>query len=205
MPSIKKRPDGRYRARYFGPDGKERARIFALKKDAESWLGEQQAKASAGTWVPPAAEKLTVKVWCTQWLRAYGSRKRSTVRMAKVHVQKIIDAFGNRRLDSIRPSEVKSWVAQLQAEGVAPSYVYALHARLAQVFADAIQDGLVARSPASRRTSPPVAKQRPYVATTEQIWALHDRLRDRGPECGPLGESRPQDPEWWFVNVCLQM
>lgn len=48
--------------------------------------------------------------------------------------------------------------------------------RLAQVFADAVHDGLVAKSPCSRRTSPTAGKQRPYVCTTEQMWALHDAM-----------------------------
>lgn len=39
-----------------------------------------------------------------------------------------------------------------------------------------MHDGLVARSPCSRRTSPGMGKQRPYVATTEQVWALHDTV-----------------------------
>ena len=54
--------------------------------------------------------------------------------------------------------------------------MFALHTRMAQVYSDAIHDGLVSRSPLSRRTSPRMGKQRPYVATTEQIWALHDAL-----------------------------
>ena len=56
------------------------------------------------------------------------------------------------------------------------SYVYALHSRLAQIFSDAVHDGIVPRSPCSRWTSPGQGKQRPYVATTEQIWALHDTM-----------------------------
>ena len=63
-----------------------------------------------------------------------------------------------------------------RAEGLADSYVYALHARLAQVIGDAVHDGIVPRSPCSRRTSPGAGKQRPYVATTEQVWALHDAM-----------------------------
>jgi integrase len=43
----------------------------------------------------------------------------------------------------------------------------------------AVHDGLVARSPLSRRTSPGMGKQRPYVASTEQIWALHDAMEPR--------------------------
>jgi hypothetical protein len=56
--------------------------------------------------------------------------------------------------DSIRPSEVKSWTAALHAEGLADSYIYAIHARLAQVLSDAVHDGVLTRSPVSRRTSP---------------------------------------------------
>lgn len=48
-------------------------------------------------------------------------------------------------LGSVRPSHVRTWCAQLAAEGLEDSYVYALHSRLAQVFADAVHDGLVAR------------------------------------------------------------
>lgn len=83
------------------------------------------------------------------------------------------------QLAAVRPSHVKAWCAKLTADGVAPSYVYALHARLAQVFADAVHDGIVPRSPCSRRTSPGQGKQRPYVATTEQVWALHDAMPER--------------------------
>ncbi|MDR6970836.1 site-specific integrase [Leifsonia shinshuensis] len=39
-----------------------------------------------------------------------------------------------------------------------------------------MHDGIVPRSPVSRRTSPGAAKQRPYVAPTAQIWALHNAL-----------------------------
>ena len=43
---------------------------------------------------------------------------------------------------------------------------------------DAVHDGLIPRSPCSRKTSPGQAPQRPYVATTAQVWALHDVFPD---------------------------
>jgi hypothetical protein len=55
-------------------------------------------------------------------------------------------------LSSVRPSHVKAWTSQLRGDGdLAASYVYALHARLAQIFADAVHDGIAPRSPCSRR------------------------------------------------------
>lgn len=82
--------------------------------------------------------------------------------------------FGNLPLVDVKPSAVKGWTARLTREGYAPSYVYALHRRLSQILGDAVHDGLLPRNPCSRRTSPGGARQRPYVATTDQVWALHD-------------------------------
>lgn len=179
MTSIQKRPDGRWRARYRDNAGAEHARHFPRKVDGQQWLDVETSKLVTGAWVDPRTSRMTVEAWCTTWLAGYATRRASTVRMAHVHVAKIVDHFGGCRLDSIRPSDVKAWTVRLQAEGRADSYVYALHARLAQVFADAVHDGVLARSPVSRRTSPPAGQQRAYVASTEHVWHLHDALGER--------------------------
>ncbi len=159
-----------------GHGGSEHQRTFARQVDAQRWLREQQSALDRGTWVDPRTARTTVGEWCDTWLDGYGSRRPSTVRQAQVHLDRIVAAFGPVPLSAVRPSQVKAWTAQLRAEGLADSYVYALHARLAQVMSDAVHDGLIARSPCSRRTSPGAGKQRAYVATTEQVWALHDAM-----------------------------
>ena len=175
MASVARRPDGRWRARYRDSDGKEHAKHTATKREGIDWIDSEKARHRAGTWVDPKRAKLTVGEWCTEWLRGYSTKRASTVRQAQVHVRVIRDTLGARPLKDLRPSEVKTWVAGLQ-QRYAPSTVYALHRRLGQILADAVHDGIVPKSPVSRRTSPPTAKQRPYVATTEQVWALHDAL-----------------------------
>jgi integrase len=37
---------------------------------------------------------------------------------------------------------------------------------------------VLGRNPCSRRTSPPMGKPKVYVATTEQVWAIHDAVPD---------------------------
>jgi integrase len=179
MASIQKRPDGKYRARYRDDRGSEHARHFGRKVDAQKWLDEQTARLVAGTHVDPRTARTTVDEWCETWLKGYRLRRKSTVRQAEVHIARIKQAFGPMQLSVVRPSHVKSWLAQLAAEGLSESYIYALHGRLSQLFSDAVHDGIVAKSPCSRRTSPGAGKQRAYVATTEQVWALHDAMPDR--------------------------
>ena len=175
MASIRKRPDGVWRARYRDTAGKEHARHFRRKVDAQAWLDKVTTAVGSGNYVDPATAKLTVDAWCDRWIEGYGTRKPGTVRSAKVHIKHIKAGFAGRKLSAVKPSDVKSWTVAL-SQTLAPSTVYAVYRRLAQIMGDAVHDGIIPRSPCSRRTSPGQARQRPYVATTEQVWALHDAM-----------------------------
>ena len=168
-----------WRARYRDDAGKEHERHFRRKVDAQRWLDEVTASQVTGNYVSPKTARITVSKWCDTWLEGYATRRPSTVRQARVHIALIRAEFGAMKVGAVRPSHVRSWTARLLAEGRAPSYVYALHARLAQVFSDAVHDGIVPRSPCSRRTSPGAGSRRAYVATTEQVWALYDAMPER--------------------------
>ena len=174
MASIKRRDDGVWRARYRDSAGKEHAKHFARKVDAQRWLDGVTTSVQLGSYVDPKTARTTVEQWCASWLEGYATPRPSTVHSAQVHVLQIVAAFGTMPLSSVRPSHVKAWTVKLKADGLATSYVHALHSRLSQVLGDAVHDGILARNPCSRRTSPSAGKQRAYVATTEQVWALHD-------------------------------
>lgn len=90
-------------------------------------------------------------------------------------VGKIKAEFGPRPIVSIRPSEVREWTAKLRQD-YAQRTVSSFYRTLVQVFSDAVHDEVIPKSPCSRRTSPGTAKQRPYVASTAQVWALHDAM-----------------------------
>jgi hypothetical protein len=60
MSSIRQRPGGSYRARYRDLAGKEHAKHFRLKRDAQKWLDQETAKLETGSWVAPKTAKTTV-------------------------------------------------------------------------------------------------------------------------------------------------
>lgn len=179
MASIAKRPNGKYRARYRDATGKEYARHFARKLDAQRWLDEETASLVTGRYIDPKARRVTVDEWCERWLAGYEARRPSTVRQAKVHISRIRKEFGPLALAAIRPSMVKAWLARLQKDGLQASYIFALHNRLSQLMTDAVHDGLVSSNPCSRRTSPGGGKPRPYVATTGQVWQVYEEFEER--------------------------
>ncbi|WP_082096256.1 tyrosine-type recombinase/integrase [Demequina flava] len=184
-PGITLAASGKYRARYRDANGKEHTRHFDVlkttkkKSGAVDWLETQKSKVRTGTHVDPAATRITVAAWCDQWIEGYGVNRPSTVRQAQVHIKHIVEAFGGQRIGDVKPSQVKSWVAKLKRDGYADSTVYAVHSRLSQIMSDAVHDGVITRNPCSRRTSPKAGAQRPYVATTAQVWDLHDAMPEQ--------------------------
>ncbi|WP_280460153.1 tyrosine-type recombinase/integrase [Nocardia carnea] len=166
----------KWRARYVDDFGNEHAKGFDRKTDAQTWLDRQTSALVQGTHVAPRDAQMTVQEWCDTWIVGYGVNRDSTVRQAKVHIAQINSEFGKMPLSAVRPSSVKGWVAKLKRAGHQPSYVYALHSRLSQILNDAVHEGVLTRNPCSRKTAPPTGKQKPYVATTEQVWALHDEM-----------------------------
>ncbi|MEV6359174.1 tyrosine-type recombinase/integrase [Nocardia asteroides] len=162
----------RWRARYVDDLGQEHSKNFARKADAQTWLNGQVSALVQGVHVAPRDAQRTVSQWCDEWIQGYGKREK-TVELAKWHIRKIKAEFGDTPMAAVRPSAVKKWMVKLKKQGHADSYVYSLHSRLSQILGDAVHDKVLAHNPCSRRTSPPAGRQKVYVATSEQVWALY--------------------------------
>jgi integrase len=169
----------RWLAVWIDPAGRERSQAFSKKAEAEQYASGMEIDVARGGYIDPKKARITVEEWCATWLEGYGAHRHSTVRQAQVHIRRIVMEFGPYPLGGLRPSQIRTWIARLREEGLEASYIYALHARLAQIMNDAVHDGLLAKSPCSRRTSPHLAQQRVYVATTEQVWELYDLFPER--------------------------
>ena len=78
MPSIEYRPDRpkRYRARYWGPDGKLHSRSFARKDDAQRWLVSEEASKLKGTWIDPSRSRQRFGDWADEWWAVWSSNPR---------------------------------------------------------------------------------------------------------------------------------
>jgi len=168
----------RWRARYVDDDNRENTKRFRTKPEAVKHLERVTSSLVQGTHVDAKTAQMTVAEWCALWVEGYKVNRASSVRQARTHISQIDAEFGGMRLAAIRPSAVRAWCSKLKAGGAAASYVYALHSRLRQILDDAVHDGILARNPCSRRTSPGMGKQRLYVATTAQIWALHGAMEE---------------------------
>ena len=67
-----------WRARYYGPDGRQRNKSFKRKSDAERWLTQQRSLMTQGDWTDPAQGRITFGEYAGAWLESRADLKAKT-------------------------------------------------------------------------------------------------------------------------------
>jgi integrase len=157
LASIQRRPDGRWRARYHDPSGRERARHFDRKIDAQHWLNEMTTGLLTGTYVDPRAGRISLADYVEQrWLPAQVHLRPNTQHLYRAHLRThVLPLLGNRSLVSLRRPDMKAVVAELSSR-LAPSTTQTAYAVLRSIMQSAVDDDLIAANPCSRVPLPRV-------------------------------------------------
>lgn len=144
MASIQKRHDGNYRARYRDEAGKEHARHFKRKVDAQRWLDEVTTAVVTGTYVDPKAGKITFGRFYDEW-----SERQIWVPSTRVNAERVrvTVPFGDLPMKAIRRSHVESWVKAMTAGGLAASTIKTRFIVLRSLFRAAIADRVIVADP----------------------------------------------------------
>lgn len=177
MASIKKRPDGRWRARYRDEAGKEHAGHFRRKVDAQNWLDDRTAAIVTGQYVDPKAGKETFKAYAERWRKSQVHRPQTATRIEKDLRTHIYPAIGDRALSSVRTSEIQALVKGMSAT-LQASTVRTVYKSLRTVFAAAVTDRLIVASPCTRIALPSTARKEliiPDLATLRAVAAALPR------------------------------
>jgi len=176
--SIGKRPDGRWRARYRGPDRRERSKHFGRKVDAEKWLAAMSVSRDRGEWVDPSLSVVLLTEWSQQWLVGQTHLKPSTkTRYASLLATHVVPTFGNVRLSELRHAAVQTWVSGLIDKGLAAATVRQAHRVLSLVLDLAVRDGRLPRNPAH-------GVKMPKAATPSKRFLSHAQVHALAEECG---------------------
>jgi integrase len=168
----------RYQVRWRDPEGAQKAKVFELKRDADAFLLEVESSKMVGRYRDPDAGRITLKAAGEAW-RARQVHRESTAVQVEGYLRKhVYPLLGDRRLDSIRRSDVQAWVRD-RSEVLAPSTVHTVYGFVASIFRDAVHDRLVPETPCVRIALP--KKDRPEVVppTRDEVEALMGALPDR--------------------------
>lgn len=171
MASVQKRPDGKWRARYRDPSGRERAKHFDRKVDAQRFLTTVEAAKLRGQYVDPS-NKTTVAEYARRWVSARPHRP-TTARRMDAQIRNHIEgtSLGGRRLAAVLPSDVQAWVTALSKE-LAPSTLAQQVTMLRAIFSAAVLDRLIGSSPVVRISMPRAEQERVVPLTVTQVREL---------------------------------
>ncbi len=67
MAHIERRGPKRWKARYRGPDGRERSQTFERKVDAENWLTGVEGDKLRQAWIDPSLARTSFEDWTVRW------------------------------------------------------------------------------------------------------------------------------------------
>ena len=125
MASITKRSDGRWRARYRDTAGKEHARHFARKVDAQSWIDSVTTAIRTGSYVDPGRAKLTVAAMAEQWLAGkINLRETTRVQYESALNSHVLPRWADVTLDCVyEHGDLQSWVAEMANAGLSGATV----------------------------------------------------------------------------------
>ena len=186
MASITKRGNGQWRARYRDDTGKEHARHFERKVDAQRWLNEVTASVVTGQYVDPRAGRMTFKEYAETWRLMQVHRPSSQAHYEHLLKRHAYPTFGERALVSILPSDIQAWVKRLavddkaaQRRALAPSTIGVVHSVVSSVLKSAVRDRRLASNPCVGSRLPKVVKKQVVPMATEQVRAITEAMPER--------------------------
>lgn len=178
MASIKKREDGRYRARYRDETGREHARHFVKKADAQRWLDEVAASVVTGQYVDPKAGKETVKQYAERWRKMQDHRPGTAALYERVLRLHLYPVLGDLPLRSVRHSHVRAFVSAL-SKTMKPNTARQVHAVTRTIFRSAVADKLIPVTPFEKIPLPKVQRTAVRPPTATEVRRLVEKTPER--------------------------
>ncbi|HXH78182.1 tyrosine-type recombinase/integrase [Nocardioides sp.] len=179
MASIQPLANGKRRARYRDAAGKEHARHFDTKREAQQWLDQVTASVVRGDYVDPQAGRTTVAVYAASWeaiqVSSEGTR-RIVDNALRLHV---LPVLGGHKIATVRRSHVQALVKELEGKGLSAGSVRNIYEVVARLFDAAAEDRVIASTPCRRIALPKGDGAEVVPPALEQIEAIRSHLDER--------------------------
>lgn len=181
MASIQRRDNGKWRARYRDADGREHARHFDRKVDAQTWLVRNQAAVDNGSWVDPQAGSVTLRTYFEAWgQRQVWAAGTSTAMSLAVRSC----SFADLELRKLRRSHVEAWVKQMSTT-LQPGTVRTRFNNVRSVLRAATRDRIISVDPSDGVVLPRLRRAE-MAMTIPSPDAVGGILRAAAPEFAPF-------------------
>jgi integrase len=186
MAHIRRHPKAKdhWQVRYVDPSGRERARNFARKSDAEKFVVTVEADKLRGEWIDPRLSKITFHEWVDRWWNTMAHLKPYTLEgyesLLRVHIMPV---FGSVSLGRIHPIDIREWMAQLHSSGLSASRMRQAYYLVAQILRSAVESGYLNKTPCIGVSLPRMQPREARYLTADEVWRIAESIRE---PCGTL-------------------
>ncbi|MCV7382172.1 site-specific integrase [Mycobacterium alsense] len=163
----------RWRARYVDSEGREVAKGFARKVDAQKWLDDVTSTIVTGTYVAPGAGNVSVDVLHGQWVGTFGHLKATTkAARESAWITHVRDLWGQKLVCEVQTSAIRAWVNDLAAQGSSAATIETALGVLRMILGVAVEDRRIPVNPCDGVKAPPREHSRRAYLTHQQVGEL---------------------------------
>lgn len=173
--SIEQRGE-RWRAKWYGTDGRRHTRTFPSHEAAAAHLLEVSTRKRRRRYADPSG--ITVAEAAEDWLeRGFRTWKRGTsVSYEQRMMKHVLPRFGERKVADITATEIQRWVDGLR---LAPASVASVHRTFAQLLTECVRLGIIETNPATGTELPRRRRQTRIVWSADEVrrvlaWTARD-------------------------------
>jgi integrase len=177
MGHVRRTESGRWQARYRDPSGRERARNFTRKVDADRFLIGVESDKLRGQWIDPEAARIRLSEVAERWYGTTAPLKPKTRNGYRSLLDsRILPYLGDLQLRQIDRVVVREWIAKLQEDRLSASRIRQARNVLHAVFSMAVDGSMVTRNPVAGVKTPPVVTPTRRYLTAEQVGILANAM-----------------------------
>lgn len=173
----KRKPPGRWRVRWYDPDGGPKAKTFQKLPQAESYVQDTTERLDKGSYRDPAAGKALFEAVAAEWFDALQKPGRTTMRDYRQLLDLyVLPKWGTYQVAGIKWEDVSAWLAELRrTPGVggrllSPARVVKIYRVFSMVMKRAVKSGRIAASPAIEHDLPRIADD------DEHVYLSHEQV-----------------------------
>ncbi|WP_234783129.1 tyrosine-type recombinase/integrase [Mycolicibacter sinensis] len=178
VPSANHGKGSRWRARYVDDLGREHAKAFGRKTDAQSWLNQQVSDQVTGRWTDPDLSGVTFGTMAERWVATKANRAAKTVAGYRSLLETVVlPRWEAVALRDIRFDDLQVWTTGLsvngsvrfEGKGLSASRVRQAHQLVGAVLRFAVKAKHLAANPAEGIDLPDIPESEQRYLTHEQL------------------------------------
>jgi integrase len=180
---ARKGPGKRWELRYRDPDGVAHKKRFELRDAALGF--EAKRRISPELKLAVEGRTLTVDAIMQTWLGTKGALRQGTLDAYAVDSREVLATFGGRLAASVKPSEVRTWVARPRGYSLRERSLRALKA----AYELAIADKVLTSNPCAGIAKPRAVVKEPRYLSWDELGRLADAAGEWAPLIWLLGTT----------------